>query len=95
MSRRDRQRKHAELRATAVDRLRQCIRLRDVRPCEETGLLLARAELSVLLVDAAERDDARSVLALQDAIEGLTRVLDRPRFVDEHHRAALEAAWLN
>jgi hypothetical protein len=67
---------YAELRGEARGKLAGLVLLRDFFPCEETGLLVARGELVVALVEAAERCDVARVLSLKQAIGGLTRALE-------------------
>ena len=76
---RERDSEYAELRAEAVGKLAGARLIRDLWPCEDTGLLVAQSELVVSLVDAAAEgrlDEARS---LQRAVENIHQVLARPR----------------
>jgi hypothetical protein len=68
---------YAELRGEARGKLAGLVLLRDLFPCEETGLLVARGELVVSLVEAAQRCEVARVISLQQGIAGLTRALER------------------
>jgi hypothetical protein len=90
-------REYVELRTEANVRLHGAIAVRELWPCEETGLLVAQAELAVHQVEAARRGDKTEVLSLQQAIENIAQILQGPRPNPRLQRQAemRETAWLN